>query len=230
MRFLPAIVLLTTVLGSCQNNSQTEKETGFNPKTIYHDYKISGEEGREEVTILLQHRLGGGDEETVFLDDSRISLDDMELKPDSAKLAGTYYEIQRPAKEFKGKHTISFTDSRDKEHKAGFSYQPFTLAEEMPEQVNKKPFRLRLKDFPAGSAKLQLVMVDTSFGSKDVNEEVVVHNGELAITEKQLSNLSLGPITLELHYEEELPLDDFSRKGGRILITYSLRRQFEFVR
>lgn len=228
MRFLPAFVMLIIVFASCLNNGK-DKEALWNPDSIFHDYKISGEEGREEVTIVLQHRIGGLEEETIFLQDSKISLDGIELKPDSAKLTGTFYEVQRSAEEFKGKHTIRFTDNRDKEYRVEFTYQPFTLAEEMSEQVAKKPFQIRLKDFPAGPATVQLVMVDTSFESKDVNEEVIVRDGELAITQKQLSNLSNGPVSLELHYEKEMPLKNFSSTGGRILMTYSLRRQFEFI-
>jgi hypothetical protein len=229
MRFLPALVTLTMMFSSCLDKDN-EKQNGYQPDNVYHDYRISGEEGKEEVTIVLQHRLGGREEEPTFLEESKLSLDGMELKADSAKLAGTFYEVQRPAAGFPGKHTIHFTDNRGNEHKTAFTYQPFSLAEELPEKISKKPFTIRLKDFSAEPTPVQLVMVDTSFESKDINEEVIVKNGELTITEGRLINLALGPVTLELHYEKEIPLRGFSKKGGRILISYSLRRQFELVR
>lgn len=229
MRFFPAFVSLTIVLLSCLGN-ENEKAYTYHPDDVFHDYRISGEEGKDDVTIVLQHRLGGLNEDPAFLENSKISLDGTELKADSAKLAGTFYEVQRPAVEFEGNHTIRFVDNRGEEHKLTFEYQPFSFKEEIAEQMVKKPFTLRLKNFPSGASPVQLVMVDTSFASRDVNEELNVRNGELTISEEQLANLSYGPIAFELHIEKELPLENFSKKGGRILITYSLRRQFEFVR
>ena len=118
---------------------------------------------------------------------------------------------------------------RGKEHKEDFSFEPFALAAEFPEKVKKAPFTVKLNRFPTEATNVRLVMTDTAFGSKDVNEEMVIRNGELRIDSNELSALTKGPITFEIYIEEEKPLKNASKKGGRILITYGLKRHFEFV-
>ena len=222
-----ALVLLFT---SCQNNAEKKEAEGINPNAIYYDYRVWGEEEKENVTVMLQYRYGEEDGEAIFLDEpSKVSLDGMELKPDSAKLTGVFYEAIKPISEFKGAHTIVFTDSRQKEHKVEFSFQPFTLASELPAQVKKRPFIIKLANFPEKRTRIQLVMIDTSYITPDVNEEFEIERGEISIDKDKLANLFVGPVTLEIYLEEEKNLRSASRAGGRILITYGLRRQFEFV-
>jgi hypothetical protein len=157
-------------------------------------------------------------------------LDGVNLQPDSTKLSGAYYEAERPLAQFQGNHVISLTDSKNKEHKAEFAFQPFTLAEEIPAKVAKKPFSIRLANFPKDLDQVRLVMIDTSFASPDVNEEIGIENGEIRIENDKLANLALGPINLEIYFEEVRPLRKISREGGRLQVFYSLRRQFELVR
>lgn len=229
MRVLIGCVCLVFCLTSCVNNKQ-EEPGGVHPDIIYHDYKLTADEDRGEVTMLLQYRLNGPDGDPFLLDaPSKVSLDGMELKPDSAKLAGTFYEFSRPIEAFKGSHTIVFTDSRSKEHEAEFSFEPFQLAEEIPEALPKKPFVIELDNVSPGGTKVRLVMIDTAFQTADVNEELEIKNGRIQITPDYLVNLATGPITLEIYTEEEKPLKGISRQGGRVAITYGIRRQFEFV-
>ena len=72
-------------------------------------------------------------------------------------------------------------------------------------------------------------MVDTSFATEDVNEEIRVRKGKIDIGAEELVNLAKGPITLEIYKEEEKPLKNVSTEGGRLSIRYSLRRQFTFI-
>ena len=230
MRLMFALVCLLFVLTSCLSNNAEERKEGVSPETIFHDYKITAEEGREEVTVMVQYRLGGQEGTPLLLDEpSAVSLDGAVLKPDSAKFAGAFYEKSLPVATFSGEHTFIFTDSRDKEHKTTFRFVPFALADEIPEQVSKKPLSLKLANFPSNPTTVRLVMIDTSFATPDINEDVLIEKGEIRIDERRLANLAKGPITLEIYREEEKKLKDVFKTGGRILMTYSLRRQFEFV-
>lgn len=230
MRVLPIPVLLLFCLTSCLNKAENGNDKDVNPEQIYYDYKVSAEEGREEVTVMLQYRLDGEDGIAQALEEpSKVSLDGTELMPDSAKLTGAFYEAIKPMEDFKGKHTIVFTDSRNKNHEEEFNFEPFTLASELPEQIRKSPFTIQLADIPYSLTRVHLVMIDTSYATADVNEEIVIEKGEIHIDEEKLANLSTGPVTLEIYREEKRPLKNASKAGGRILITYSLRRQFELV-
>ena len=229
MRVWFAFICLVFLLPSCLNNGD-EAVKGVDPEAIFHDYKISAEEGREEVTVVVQYRLGGKEGRPLLLDNpSKVSLDGTMLNPDSARLAGAFYEISIPLTSLGGKHAFVFTDSRQKEHKTEFRFEPFSLADEIPDQVRKKPLNLRLTNFPSGPTTVRLVVIDTSFATPDINEDLLVENSEIRIDDEKLANLSNGPITLEVYREEEKQLKGVSKKGGRILMTYSLRRQFEFV-
>jgi hypothetical protein len=230
MKFFVTIAFLALTLPACLNNETKQTPPESSVEEIIHDYRISSEEGGENVALLLQHRAGGLGEPGILVENSRLSLDGRQLEPDSAKLTGVFYEVQLPAAGFEGVHQLVFTDAKGEEHRADFTYKPFTLSEELPKTLRRKPFTIRLANFPTEPSTVQLVMIDTSFSSGDVNEELQIENAELTVTEKQLSRLTNGPVTLELYYDQKLPLKNFASGRGRILISHSLRRQFHLTR
>jgi hypothetical protein len=215
---------------ACLNKAGIDNTNDIDPENFYYDYKVWAEEGRDDVTVMMQYRLGGEEGTAVALEEpSKVFIDSIELKADSAKLTGIFYELIKPVEEFKGTHTIVFTDRNNKDHKEEFNFQLFALAEEFPEKVKKSPFIIKLKGLNAAPANVRLVITDTSLATLDVNEEMMIKGGEIKVNEQKLAALSKGPVTLEIYTEEERPLKNASKKGGRILITYGLRRQFELV-
>ena len=229
MRTLCAFCLLSFFLFACKN-AEIGNAKDVDPESIYYDYKVWAEEGREEVTVMLQYRFGGEQGTTLVLNEpEKVTLDGFELKVDSAQLTGVFYEMVKPVKQFTGKHTIVFTDRNRKEHKEEFSFELFMLAAEFPEKVKKEPFTVKLNGFPAEPTNVRLVMTDTAFGSKDVNEEMVIERGEIEIGNSKLSRLTKGPITFEIYMEEEKPLKNASKEGGRLIMTYGIKRHFELV-
>lgn len=230
MRVLFLFLLPLIVLTSCLNDAREKKSEGPDPNGIYYDYRVSAEEGNDQVTVMLQYRYGGENAPSFVLEDpSKVTIDGITLKPDSASLKGIFYELIKPIDSFRGKHKIVFTDSREKEHSVEFSFEPFSLANEIPDEVSKKPFTIQLANFPKVQTKVHLVLMDTSFTTEDVNEEILIENGEIFFDEDKLAKLSKGPVMLEIYKEEVKPLRNASREGGRILITYGIRREFEFV-
>ena len=151
------------------------------------------------------------------------------LNPDSSKYSGVYYESSKSRVSFFGEHSISFRGSDGVEMKEPFWFLPFKLGEELPKQISRQPFTIRIDNPDTSIKMLQLVMVDTSFKSKDVNDEVAIINGGITITEDMWGHLVNGPIIFELHSEKIRPLKEKTRKGGRISIYYSLNREFELT-
>ena len=230
MMRVPIFLAACTALVSCFNNKEIGAANDVDPQSIYYDYKIEGEEGKEAVSIMLQYRFGGEEGTTLVLDEpSTVSVDGIPLKTDSARITGAFYELLLPADGFNGTHTILFTDREKKQHKEEFQYNPFGLASELPEKIKNEPFTIRLSGLSAAPAAIRLVITDTAFNTRDVNEEMMVDSGEIIITRRLLSNLKNGPVTLEIYREEEHPVKNGSKEGGRILITYSLKRQFELT-
>jgi len=223
-RFL-FFLFLTTIFIGC-SNSEIGDSDDVKAENIFYDYKIWGEEGNNTVTCLLQYRFGGKNGTTLILKEpSSVALDGVKIKGDSARLTGAYYEVLKPLDSFAGKHSLVFTDPDKNQHQENFEFIPFELFQEIPSNMEKKPFVVKLKNFPATETPLRLVMTDTAFSSNDVNDIVRVKNGQVEITQSILDQLSYGPVSFELYKEEERPIKNASKEGGIISITYGLKRQ-----
>ncbi len=224
------ILLLFAVpfLLSCHNTERKEKTA--DPVNTYYDYQIWAEEGTNDATIRLQYKEGGEEGEALALDKgAKVLFDNTGLRVDSSRFTGAYYELLKPVAELAGPHAILLVDEAGKEYRETFTFTPFALASEIPEEVKRKPFRIRLKNFPDTPTTIRLVITDTSLQSADVNDEMLVRNGTIHVTEQQLANLTNGPATLEIYREEEWPIHNDSGAGGKFLITYGIKREFELV-
>ena len=90
--------------------------------------------GQEDVTVNLQYRMGGRNGTTLVLNEpSKVFFDGEQLKADSAKVTGAFYEVQKPLSSFSGKHVISFTSLDNREYKEEFEFIPFTFSRERNE-------------------------------------------------------------------------------------------------
>src|SRR5215207_4234070 len=121
--FISTVTLTSTFfLFSCTSN-EIGNSKDVNPDAVFFEYKIWADESREEVTVNLQYRMGGKNGTTLVLGEpSKVLFDGEQLKVDSAKVTGAYYEIQRPFSSFAGKHTILFIDVNKKEYKEEFEF------------------------------------------------------------------------------------------------------------
>ncbi len=219
---------LVPLIFSCKDE-EIGHSKDVNPDAIFFDYRISGEEGRS-ITCMLRYRFGGPNGTTLMLEDpSKVEVDGVALKLDSAKYTGAYYEISKPVKEFTGPHEIVFTDINKKQYKEDFDFIPISLSAELPEKITRQPFTIKLKGLDNAQVPVRLVMTDTAFSTRDVNEIRQISNGEIAIDENTLSRLKKGPITLEIYTEDERSVKNGTKQGGRLFITYGLKREFELV-
>lgn len=217
---------ITAIVAGCRNKDKLSKQTNFDH--LYFDYTVSTEEGNEKVTCLFQYRKEDASGKALDIDPARVELDGEPIETDSAKLSGFFYEIRKPVDSFAGKHTIVLA-TPDEEFKNEFEFSPFTLFEELPGKVHSKPFTIRLKNFPATEKSVRLLLLDTAFESRGFNDLVPVVDGKINISESILRTIKNGPIDLELYMEHERPLKQTTGAGGRISITYGLRREFELV-
>lgn len=214
------------LLSSCQSN-----ETGFsgdvNPEAVYFDYEIWADEGRQEVTVNLQYRMGGPRGTTLLLTEpSRVLLDGELLPPDSARFSGIYYEVQKPYNSFTGKHSIVFTDINGKEYREEIDFSPIYLKHDVPDVLTRKDLVFELGGLEPFDY-IRVLLTDTSFASSDINEVDTVKNGRLVITTQRLSKLMNGPVYLQFFKEFELPVKNGTPEGGKISVTYGLKREFE---
>lgn len=212
-------------LSACTNN-EAGNSKNINPDAIFFDYKIRGEEKDSDVTVYIQYRMGGPNGTTLVLNDpAKVELDGETIPVDSALLTGAYYESRNPSSGFVGKHALSFTDVNEKQYKEEFIYQPFKLKKDFDSVVHRGDLAIDFEGLGPKEA-IRLTATDTSFMSWDINEIDTAINGHLVIPRKKLNNLVNGPIILLLSKETETPLKNGTKRGGRIVVSYGLQRDF----
>lgn len=222
MKCNPGLVLALClfVLGAC--NGEDKKGTVALPASdLYLDYKVSAEETAEYAVALLYFRDGGPDAKAIELKDgSQVSFDGEPLVADSAKLAGIYYEVQRPLASFAGPHKIVYKNKQGQTFEKSFQFIPLTL-ENISAVMSRNDLVLKLGK-SAGKGKIQVLVTDTSFKTTDINEEYTVENGQIVISKEALRKVANGPVTLELVKEETQSLPN-----GKLTLSYTLRRELE---
>lgn len=222
-------LVFSSLLASCKEADKSGANGGGDRRGVFCDYKVWAEEGQDSVTVML--RFLAGDEEgpaQSLPKQASVTLDDRPLQRDSARFTGVYYEAVAPLPSFAGEHRIAVGEPGKKIRTEAFRFEPFSLRHEIPDRIKKQPFVFDLRGLPSSPTVLQLVMADTSFRTNDVNEAVTVENGQLTVTAAHLSALAAGPVTMEIYRVSERALTS-TPAGGRIVVTYGLRRQFELV-
>lgn len=212
------------LLGSCTHNDNTDTKEDT---ALYAQYRIWGEEGRDNVTCLLRFKPSASSAQTFVLQQpAKVQLDNEVLTADSSRLGGAYYEIQKPLAGFAGQHTITLTSINGKKYTEIFTFQPFTIANTLPGTISRNGLSLPLNRLKSGDM-VRVFLLDTSFADNGMNELQTVTNGRLEISSQQLSRLAPGPVTLQLIREEERPLKNPPKNGGHISISYQITRDLE---
>ena len=216
----PIFTFSLLVVWSCNGEDKMASENQV-VSDLFLDYKVSAEEAAEYAVALLYFRNGGPNGNAIPLEGgSQVSFDGEPLVADSARLAGVYYEAQRPLAGFAGSHAIVYRDKEGQEYKQTFQFEPLAL-ENVPPVLSRQDLTLKLGK-SAGKGKVQVLVTDTSFKTADINEEYTAANGQIVITQEALRKVANGPITLELVKEETQRLPN-----GRLTISYTLRRELE---
>ena len=220
-------VLLMVILHSCTNR-ETTNEPVAGQEAIYREYSIWSEEGNEWATGLFQFFANRKERRSMELrEPAHVAFDKNILVPDSAEVTGVFYEIQIPFDEFPGRHTIAYTDANKKEYEDHFEFTPFRVVNDLSEQVSRSNLVLKLEGLEEDDL-VRVVATDTSLMGNGINEMDTVRNNQLDLRQRFEEEIVNGPVMLQLFKEEERPLES-KPGGGKIAITYSIKREFELV-
>lgn len=210
---------------SCTSN-EIGSGKDVNPNAIYFDYRIWGNEGDDAITVMLQYRFGGSNGTTLVLEDpSKVELDGKQIMTDSSKMTGAFYEMVKPVKEFTGKHSIVFTDINQKQYKEEFNFQPIALRTTFPKEINRDELVFELDGLDPIDY-VRVLLNDTSFASEGINRVDTVRNGRVVINKKDLETVVNGPVHLELYKEVDRLVKNGTDEGGKLSITYGVKREF----
>jgi len=224
-RILALLAFVSIVFTAC-NSNEIGNMKDVNPESIYFDYQVSGEEGNDFATVMLQYRFAGPHGTTLVLEDpSRVELDGTQIKGDSSKMSGAFYEMQVPVPRLTGQHEIVFTDINKKQYKETFDFSPITFKAAIPTEINRGDLVFELNGLK-NIDYVRVLLTDTSFHSEGINRVDTVKNGRVLISRQDLELLVNGPIQLDLIRENEKEVKNGTREGGMISVTYSLKREF----
>ena len=225
-RLIFSLLGLASLFFSACNNNEIGGSKDVNPATVWFDYQISGEDSTNDMTVMLQFRFAGKNGTTLVLNDpSKVELDGEIIKADSSKMTGAFYEIMKPVKEFTGKHTITFTDINGKQYKEEFSFQLISLKTKIPAAIERGNLLFEL-DGLNHVDYVRVLLTDTAFRSEGINRVDTVKNGRILITKEDLETVVNGPVQLQLIKEDEKQVKNGTPEGGRISISYGLKREF----
>ena len=213
------------VLQGCPS-SEIGNASDVNPESIYFDYSISGEDGMEDVTIRLQYRFAGPDGTTLVLQPpAAVKLDGVELRVDSSKIGGAYYQASMPASSFGGKHNIEYRDINNKIYKESFEFPVFSLQKDLGDTLKAADADLRLSRAMNGSI-VELMITDTSVHNEAYQKVDTIKGDIIHLEGSGLRKLKKGPVQLLLTLDKDTPVKNGTKEGGRLRKSYSLRREF----
>lgn len=223
-----SIVCIVSVLFflACKQRDAERSNKHINPDQVYFDYQISGGQESENVAVMLQFRMKGLQGPTLLLDaPSEVKIDGLPIPVDSTRMTGPYYEIIFQAAGFEGSHTIEYTNINGDKYSEDFEYMPMMI-NGLADSIISRNEDLALDIDGLDSVDyVRIVLTDTSRYNEGVNRLDTTRNRQLMINREDLGKLSPGPLQLVLTREYERPVKNGSKRGGRIAITYEIRRE-----
>lgn len=209
--FLAGALYLAVFLVGCTSNEDKGSKR-FSPDAIYFDYNVWGDEESGMVTVKLQFRDGGPAGTSLVLDDpARVEFDGEQLRVDSSRMNGAWYEISKPLIDFNTRHRIVYTDIDEIQHREEFNFNVFYLNTELPKVIKRGNLIIEIEGLESKDY-IKVLLTDTTFYGRGIDRIDTVQNGRVTITRRDMDNLKNGPVSLEFYRDEEHAL---TQTGGR---------------
>jgi hypothetical protein len=146
------------------------------------------------------------------------------MAADSSRRNGYWYEVNKPLDEFEGQHQIVFTNN-GKTFKEAFDFSLMSLKTEIPPVVYRNDLVFEFNGVSAGD-QVRVLLTDTGFYTRGIDRIDTVTDGQIVISRYDLDNVKDGPVTIEFYRETEQELAEATARGGRLAMTFGLRREF----
>jgi hypothetical protein len=226
-------ILPVLFITGCMNEKKSDKIV--DPDTIYFDYQVTGEEGNDNLTILLQYRDGGEEEDAVSAGHvNSVKLDGEIITPDSTRSGDVFYELHKSIDSFSGKHIIVFKSQDGKEYREEFDFEPLVLLTSLPDTITRDSLVFEFSGIKPPD-QVRVILMDTTFGNDEdfvvgwmVNrsETVLPEKRQVVVNAESIARLSPGPVQIEFIRETEKDIDGPGPKGGKLKVTYTIKKEF----
>jgi len=199
------------------------------PDDLYFDYKILGEDGNDSITVMLFYREGGPTGPTIRIGEPGfVQLDGERLQPDSNSMTGVFYSARKEKAQFSGRHSILYKDVNGQTYREDFSFRPLTFKTPLPDTIRRARLSIQLDGLDRMDV-VRILLSDTSYPGEPIERLDTVFGNQLIITRGALSYINSGPVYLELSREKEQPLENGTRTGGMLMLTYTIRKELILI-
>jgi hypothetical protein len=196
---------------------------------VFFDYQVWGDDEKPVMTVMLRFRADNAEGSAAAMQQPvKVELDSQALMADSTKLSGVFYEQVCATDSFEGKHSIVVTGISGRKYTEKFEFHPFRIAATWPDTLHRKDLALQFNGLEKEDY-IRIIALDTVFRSGGINELDTVKNGKISLTGEQLKGLVNGRVRIEFYKEVEKPVKNGTSDGGRLLITYGVKRDFILV-
>jgi hypothetical protein len=74
---------------------------------------------------------------------------------------------------------------------------------------------------------VRVILGDTASFSEGIDRIDTIRNGRIFISKQELSELADGPIRFEISREDEKRIKNGTKQGGKLSVSYELKRELE---
>lgn len=199
-------------------------DTGFSNATApAMECLVTGSEGSDSVTVLIQHD-GVSGQQAALLELDSVLVDGQPLRVDSTELGGVYYEGRFPKDDFTGKHTIRLRSIDGASVTDTFSFREFATPAG-PMGFNKGDSFIIRTTGTRPMERVLVVLADTAFATDDLVAVDTLRNGKLVLAPEKMYDLQPGPLTLQLTTQYRGRQHRLGRTAFAVRVEYSLFRE-----
>lgn len=221
----PALVLMAPflALAACTSNEIGDSKDVAQDK-IYQSYSISYSEGNTNAEVYCQFRFAGKNGTTLVLNNpSQVQFDGETINVDSSAGGGAYYQVNKPAAGFFGKHTITYITTDNKKLANSFSFDNFKLIN-VPVTASKRQALKLNFETPAlhGDDHIEISTTNTD-SSFSVTHHAADEGNAIIITANDLKRQKVKELSVEATLYRDIPLQQSTLEGGKLSTRYTLK-------
>ncbi|HEY0749851.1 MAG TPA: hypothetical protein VGD26_01770 [Chitinophagaceae bacterium] len=224
-----ACLLSIVLIWGCQTPKKEPVKASLPLQDIYLHCQVTGDDEREFVSVLVQLFRGQPEGKAIKMEEPGfVELNGVVMKPDSTPVTGYFYEMLIPTEDFRGEHKLTIADANNEQASETFTYSPFQMVSQPGNTISKQDLVFELRGLD-DREPVQLVLIDTVYRTSDINRIDTVLNGKITIAKEDLQDIREGPVTLLLYKEEKRDVKAARLKGGRLNLSFGVKREFELM-
>lgn len=216
------------VLAICFFTACEDQEIGnskdVNTDAVFQSYNIDFNEGDSAVEVVVQFRFGGEHGTTLFLDSgSNVALDGKQLSVDSGKVTGAFYKANLPVPSAESKHVLTFKGNNGKIYNNTFAIKPLVLLNSFKKPLARGELLLNFGG-SNDNVPIQIEINDTLNAALACDTTLAIKNGQVLLPANFMGRLISGPISIHILQKQILPLQEVTKEGGQMKMTYQLKQ------